>query len=656
MTDEPLWTPSHDRVAAANLTGFGARLGASNFAELHEISTQQPDTFWSAVWDDSGVIGDRGARALDRNDGTMRGARFFPDARLNFAENLMRSSNEDIAIVSTDETSQTRTMTRARLHTLVGQIVEAMRRERVQPGDRVAAWMANIPETVAIMLAASSIGAVFSSTSPDFGVAGVVDRFGQIEPVLLFAVDGYHYGGKRHECLNRLREVSSQLATVRRVVVVRNLNEGALPENAVEFNDWLGADPAVGAPTARPTFVPLPFDHPLAILYSSGTTGPPKCIVHRAGGLLLKHLAEQRLQCDVRPGDRVFYFTTCGWMMWNWLVSALASDATIVLFDGSPFHRSPNALFDLVDEHKITHFGISAKFIDSLRNESVAPNTTHDLGSIRALCSTGSPLVAEGFDYIYDHIAVQPDRDLHVASISGGTDLCGCLLMGDPTRPVFRGEIQGPALGIASAVWDDDALPVVSGETGELVCTVAFPSMPVGFWNDADGSKYRSAYFDRYAEHGADVWAHGDFVAETEHGGYVIYGRSDATLNPGGVRIGTAELYRQVEALDEVTEALAIGQPWGGDVRIVLFVRLAIPKPLSDELQAKIRGWVRSQCSPRHVPAVIVAVDDLPRTRSGKLAELAVADVVAGRVVRNRESLANPEALDGFINRVELQT
>ena len=669
MTDAPLWIPSLDRIESANITRFRAMLGASNFAELHAISVAQPELFWPLLWQDSKVLGDSGERVIDRGDGTMRAAKFFPVGRLNFAQNLLRAPSDDVAIIATDETSMITELTRSELHALVARIAAAMQREGVLPGDRIAAWMANIPETVAIMLAAASIGAVFSSTSPDFGAAGVLDRFGQIEPVLLFAVDGYRYAGKHHDCLQRLSEVSPKLPTLRRVIVVRNLDEGIVPAGAIDFDEWLGADAGVAS---TPVFADLPFDHPLAILYSSGTTGPPKCIVHRAGGLLLKHLAEQRLQCDVRPRDRVFYFTTCGWMMWNWLVSALASDATIVLFDGSPFHPSPHVLFELADASKITHFGISAKFIDSLRNERVTPNVTHDLRSIRTLCSTGSPLVAEGFEYIYDHIAAQPDRDLHVASISGGTDLCGCLLMGDPTRPVYPGEIQGPALGVAAAVWDDNAHPMEMNETGELVCTEPFPSMPLGFWNDADGSRYRNAYFDRFADLGVDVWAHGDFVAATPHGGYVIYGRSDATLNPGGVRIGTAELYRQVEALDEVVEALAIGQPWNGDVRIVLFVRLAASESsspgaagvlgdsgrevVSEALQAKIRSWVRSQCSPRHVPGVIVAVTDLPRTRSGKLAELAVADVVAGRLVRNREALANPEALDAFINRVELQT
>ncbi len=658
---QPIWTPSAQRIAAANITRFQETTGHANGAALHAWSIDRPGEFWDAVWD-LGVVGERGSVSFDAGDATMLGARFFPKARLNFAQNLLRETNDEVAIVATDETGRERQLSRADLHSLVAKIAWAMRSVGVQPGDRIAAWMANVPETVAVMLAAASIGAVFSSTSPDFGTAGVVDRFGQIEPVLLFVVDGYFYGGKTHDCLERLHEIIPRLPTVRQTIVVRNVgtdgNRVSLPADAISFDEWCARAPE----DVQCEFTQLPFDHPVAILYSSGTTGPPKCIVHRSGGLLLKHLSEHQLHCDIKPGDRVLYFTTCGWMMWNWLVSALASDATIVLFDGSPFQPSPMVLFDVVQRHRVSLLGISAKFIDSLRNDLVGaaaqPNVRHDLSALRTICSTGSPLVDEGFEYVYDSIAA-PTRDVQLASMSGGTDLCGCLVMGDPTLPVFRGEIQGPALGVAATIFADDGSLMPVGKTGELVCTSPFPSMPLGFWNDPDGAKYQAAYFDRFA----GIWAHGDFAAETVHGGFVIYGRSDATLNPGGVRIGTAELYRQVEALDSVAEALAIGQPWQGDVRIVLFVRLnglGYPGSVSDEVpedvQREIRAKVRTNCSPRHVPAKIVRVDDLPRTRSGKLAELAVADVVAGRTVRNREALANPEALDQFRARRELQT
>ncbi len=657
-----VWTPDPQRVRRARMTAMCERLGEPGFDALHARSLRDPSGFWSAVWHECGVIGDPGDVAFDPGDGTMRGARFFTSARLNFAENLVRSATDAVAIVATDETGRRRELSRRELHDLVAGIAAAMRHEGVQPGDRVAAWMANVPETVAIMLAAASVGAVFSSTSPDFGVNGVVDRFGQIEPVLLFAVDGYRYGGKRFDCTARLAEIAAALPSVRRVVVVPHTGDGAPTGGAaVAFDEWLRDSGAGGAHE----FAALPFDHPLAILYSSGTTGPPKCIVHRAGGILLKHLSEHQFHCDVRAGDRAFYFTTCGWMMWNWLVSALASGAAIVLYDGSPFHPDPSALFALAQREEATLFGVSAKFVDACRKEGLRPRDTHDLSSVATICSTGSPLVAESFEYVWD--AVSPSA--HLASISGGTDLCGCLVLGDPTRPVYAGEIQGPALGVAAEVWTERGDPAPIGVTGELVCTRAFPSMPLGFWGDPDGSRYQAAYFDRFPsgrepqasgggvspsgrepQASGGVWAHGDFAARTDHGGFVISGRSDATLNPGGVRIGTAEIYRQVEALSEVAEALAIGRPAGaGDSEIVLFVRLAAGAgPLDEPLVRAIKDRLRTRCSPRHVPGVIVAVADLPRTRSGKLAELAVADVVAGRPVRNREALANPEALDHF--------
>jgi acetoacetyl-CoA synthetase len=520
----------------------------------------------------------------------------------------------------------------------VAALAWVLRAEGVGPGDRVAAWMPNVPETVVAMLAAAAVGAVFTSTSADFGVSGVVDRFGQTEPVVLVAADGYRYAGRRVDCLGRLAEIRRQLPSVRATLVVGHLDPepdlGQLPG----VRRW---DEALDRHRDDPLEpVALPFDHPLYVLYSSGTTGMPKCIVHRAGGVLLKHLGEQRHHSDIVAGDRVLYFTTCGWMMWNWLVSVLGCGATIVLYDGNPAFPGSAALFDVADRYDLTHLGVSAKYLDGAMGSGLRPVDSHRLSSLRTVLSTGSPLSPAGFTWVYDAVKA----DVHLASISGGTDLCGCLVAGDPTRPVHAGEIQAKALGMAIEVFDDDGRPLGPGGKGELVCTRPFPSMPLGFWVDDNGSRYRAAYFERFD----GVWAHGDYAAWTDHGGMVIFGRSDATLNASGVRIGTAELYRVVEALPEVDEALAIGQEWDRDTRIVLFVRLADGVGLDDDLRAVIRRELRERCSPRHVPAVIAEVADIPRTRSGKIVELAVADVVHGRPVKNLEALANPEALDLF--------
>jgi acetoacetyl-CoA synthetase len=494
------------------------------------------------------------------------------------------------------------------------------------------------------MLAALSIGAVFSSTSPDFGTTGVVDRFGQIGPKLLLAADGYRYGGKAFDCLGRLPDIASALPTLRRTVVVGELSDAPrLPRGATSYAEWVA--PSGDSPL---TFDRFAFDHPGFILYSSGTTGPPKCIVHRAAGVLLQHAKEQRLHCDVKAGDRVLYVTTCGWMMWNWLTSALAASATVVLFDGSPFHPGPPALVDLADREDLTLLGVSAKYLDAVRKAGLAPRRTHRLAALRTICSTGSPLAPASFDFVYDAVKA----DVHLASISGGTDLCGCLVGGDPTRPVWRGEIQGPMLGMAVDVVDEELSRTTPGATGELIVRRPFPSTPLGFLGDDDGSRYRAAYFERLP----GVWAQGDFAEWTAHGGIVIHGRSDATLNASGVRIGTAELYRVVEQFPEVVEALAVGQAWERDTRIVLFVHLVEGQELDAELEERIRADLRTQLSPRHVPARIAAVTDVPRTRSGKIVELAVADVVNGRPVRNTDAIANPEALDQFRDRPELST
>ncbi len=534
---------------------------------LHGWSVEHPGEFWRAAWELCGVVGDLGEGAAYVDAPDPRAAHFLPAARLSLAENLLQGSGPAPAIVFAREDGVRRTLSWDELRSQVAAAAAALRAIGVGEGDRIAAWMPNTPETVVAMLAANSLGAVFTSTSPDFGVAGVLDRFGQVEPTVLIAADGYVYGGKRHQRLDRLPEVVAGLPSVKTTLVVGELEEQPDVSSVPGARGWREAlDEHAGASLE---FVRMPVDAPGFVLYSSGTTGKPKCIVHRAGGVLLKHVVEHRLHSDVRAGDRVFYFTTCGWMMWNWLVSALSQQATVVLYDGSPFAPEPTAMFDLVDELELTFFGTSAKFLDAAHKAGLRPRETHRLSSLRTIASTGSPLSAEGFAYVYDEIK----SDVHLASISGGTDIVGCFVLGDPTRPVYAGEIQGPALGMAVDVFDKEGHSLAGrpGERGELVCTRPFPSMPAAFWGDDDGSRYAAAYFLRFP----GIWAHGDFASWTGHGGMVIHGRSDATLNAGGVRIGTAELYRQVEQLDEVAESLAIGQPWDDDTRIVLFVRMA---------------------------------------------------------------------------------
>jgi acetoacetyl-CoA synthetase len=643
---EPLWEPSPARAAATRLAAFAARAGASDYPSLHQWSIGEPDRFWSLVWHDCGIIGEPGSTVVETHE-SFAATRFFPGAELSVVENLLapRASvgPHDEAIVAVDETRRRRTRTWAELRADVGAMASALREQGVGAGDRVVAWMPNGLEAVVVMLGAASLGAIYSSTSPDFGVEGVIDRFGQIEPTVLFAASSYPYGGKRFDCTQRLGEIMARLPTLRATVLVPE-QPGEHTDGTIAWDDFL--EPHRGRALAPERFA---FDHPWYILYSSGTTGAPKCIVHRAGGVLVQHVKEHQLHCDIRAGDRVMYFTTTGWMMWNWLVSTLASGATAVLFDGSPFHPGPHALFDLVDRERLTLLGVSARFIDSLRKSGFEPCTTHDLGSLRTICSTGSPLSPDGFRFVYDRVK----RDVHLASIAGGTDLCGCLVGGDPTGPVRAGEIQRPALGMAIDIVDEDGRSLADrpGEAGELVCRQPFPSMPLGFWNDPTGERYHQAYYARFD----GIWAHGDHASFTPSGGVVIHGRSDTTLNPGGVRIGTAEIYRVVDALPEVEESLAFGQKWDDDVRVVLLVRLRAGAELTDELKSEIRARVRTACTPRHVPAVIARVDDLPRTRSNKLVELAVADAVHGRPVRNTEAIANPEAIDAIVALPELR-
>ncbi|TVR24357.1 MAG: acetoacetate--CoA ligase [Ilumatobacter sp.] len=633
-TTQPLWTPSPERAAGTRMAALVGRAGVADSRALHRWSVEDPAAFWDLVWDDTGVIGDRGtAPAFD-------GERFFADARLSYAENLLGHAPDPDApaVVDVDEAGDDRVTTWAGLTATVAAAAEALRNDGVGVGDRVAAWLPNVTETMVVALAASAVGATFTSTSPDFGVDGVVDRFGQVDPVVLVATDRYRYGGKEFVLTDRVAEVAGRLPTVRRVVIVPGSagDDGSPVAGATTWLDWLA--PCRGA---EPRYERLPFDHPLFVLYSSGTTGAPKCIVHRAGGVLLKHLEEHQYQTDLRPGDRLMYFTTCGWMMWNWLLSALASGTTVVCFDGNPFHPGATALYDVAERYRLTCLGVSAKYIDACRKTGgLSPVDTHDLSALRTVCSTGSPLHADGFEWVHRHVK----SDVHLASISGGTDICGCFVGGDPTAPVWSGEIQGPALGMDVDVFDDHGRPCGPGVDGELVCRPTFPSVPLGFWGDHDGSRFRSAYFERFD----GWWTQGDFASWTSHDGMVIHGRSDATLNAGGVRIGTAEIYRVVERLAEVTECVAVGQRWDDDTRIVLFVRTADGVELDDELRATIRSAIRSACSPRHVPAVIAAVSDIPRTRSNKISELAVTDVINGREVRNTEALANPEALVQF--------
>lgn len=642
----PLWSPNPATISQTRMKQFMAARGKADYKDLWQWSIDEPAQFWSAVWDECGVIGEKGKDVL-LNGNRMPGAHWFPQARVNYAENMLRRQDDGEALVFWGETKVKRHVTHGELYSQVARIQQAMVAAGVGSGDRVAGYLPNMPETLVAMLATASLGAIWSSASPDFGVQGVIDRFGQIEPKFLFTVDGYWYNNKASDCLVKTAEVVKRLPSLRRVVVVSYLAERpdiSAVDNAVLWNDL----PELEGPPVV-TFNRLPFEHPLFITFSSGTTGVPKCIVHCHGGVLLQHLKEQQLHGDIRPGDRLFYFTTCGWMMWNWLVSALCSEATLLLYDGSPFADNGVVLFDLAQTERMTHFGTSAKFIDAAHKMGLHPNQSYDLSTVRALFSTGSPLSPEGFDWVYREMK----QDLLLASISGGTDILSCFVLGCPVLPVYRGEIQCRGLGMAVDVFSDEGRPVRS-EEGELVCTKPFPSMPVGFWNDHDGKKYRAAYFERFE----NVWCHGDFSELTAHDGIIIYGRSDATLNPGGVRIGTAEIYRQVEHLPEIVESIVIGQDWppgkSEDVRVVLFVKLVEGKTLDDTLSDRIKKQIRSNTTPRHVPAKILQVKDIPRTKSGKIVELAVRNVVHDHPVKNVESLANPEALEYFRHRPEL--
>ena len=649
-----MWAPSQALIEQANVTAFARRairrwkLGFNTYPEFYAWSVDHPEQFWDSMWESCGVIAsNKGARVLVDGE-RMPGAKWFPEARLNFAENLLRRRDATDAFVFWDETGFRRRISYAGLQAEVSRVAQAMRAEGLSAGDRVAAFMPNMPETGVLALAAISIGAVWSCCSPDFGTDGVLDRFGQTGPKMLFSADGYLYNGKAYASLARVQEIAAQLPSVSRAEGVPHLT--ALPEvpgiaNALRYADWI----APYAPGAI-EYTQLPFGHPLYILFTSGTTGKPKCIVHGAGGTLLSGLKTYKLQFDVRPLDRFFYYTTCNWVMWNLLFQGLLAEASVMLYDGSPFMRDAAILFDYCDAERFTQFGTSAKFIDAIAKRGLKPRRTHSLASVRTIISTGSPLVPESYDYVYREIK----RDVCLSSISGGTDIMGCFADANPILPVYRGELQCRSLGMKVEVWDEDGRPLV-GEKGELVCTRAFPSMPIGFWNDADGKRYQEAYFARYP----NVWCHGDYCELTARGTMIVYGRSDATLNPGGVRIGTAEIYGQVEKIDAVEESVAIGQLWPpeqpSDTRVGLFVKLREGLVLDAALEERIRRQIREHTSARHVPARIVQVPDIPRTKNGKVVELAVKAMVHGMPVTHTDALANPEVLALFRNMPELQ-
>ena len=665
MSSNPiLWhPPSPETTQIMTFLRFAeAKTGQkfADYASLHTWSVTDRTTFWDMVWDFCSVIGNKNsdgtAGSILSNGDTFHNlegkprARFFPNARLNYAENLLRRRDDAISVVFRAEDKITeRQLTFKQLYNSVSQMQKTLIELGVTEGDRVAGYLPNMPEALIAMLATTSLGAVWSSASPDFGVQGVVDRFGQIAPKVFIAVDSYFYNGKVVDVLAKLREVQPLLPTVTNTILVpfARAEIGETVATTGLKNTRLWPDVMAEYTPKEITFNRVGFDHPLFIMFSSGTTGAPKCIVHGHGGTLLQHLKEYRLQCDINEGQNVFYFTTTGWMMWNWLVSALGVGASIMLYDGSPFAPDGNVLFDYADAHQFTLFGTSAKYIDALRKGGLYPKDTHSLQSIRILTSTGSPLVHESFDYIYQHIK----PDIHVASISGGTDIIASFMIGNPISPVRRGELQGAGLGFDLDAFVDDGTDTEGIiKAGELVCKKPFPSMPIYFLNDTDGSRYFNAYFADYP----NIWRHGDWVEHRPEGGWIVYGRSDATLNPGGVRIGTAEIYRQVEKITEVKESIAIGQNWDDDVRVILFVVMKDGASLTDDLQKNIRKTIREGASPRHVPAVILSVPDIPRTKSGKITELAVRDIVQGKVIKNLEALANPECLESYRNRSEL--
>ena len=630
---EILWTPDPERVAATNMARFAREAGFDpvDQAGLQDWAVSQPEAFYALLWDFLGIIGAKGGVAVQPAT-DIREVRFFPEARINYAENLLAEPDERIALIAHRDDGTRRQLTRRELPDLVSRLVQALRAEGLGPGARIAGIVTNDVESIAFYLASAAIGAIWASCSPDFGPAGASDRLSQVEPRLLVAVPGYSYAGKDIDTTASINAVAQTDSVESIVVLGAPRDDYAKP--AVSLEEWLAPFPAGPIDFHRQRF-----DAPMVILFSSGTTGKPKCIVHSGGGLLLQHLKEQVLNCDLKPGERLFYYTTCGWMMWNWLISGLAAGATLVTYDGNPSYPTLDRMPDLIDAERISIFGTSAKYIDSCHKGGLRPRDTHSLASLKAILSTGSPLLPQSFDHIY----ADWKSDVHLASISGGTDICGCFLGGNPTLPVRRGELQGPMIGMDIAAFGPDGTPV-EDRPGELVCRNAHPSMPVGFWGDPDGSRYKAAYFSRFP----NVWAHGDFLEPRPSGGFTIHGRSDTTLNPGGVRIGTAEIYRQVEAIPDVLEAVAVGQDWQGDQRVILFVRLRDGVVLTPELEQTIRKRIRAGATPRHVPAKIIAVAEIPRTRSGKISEIAVRDTIHGRPLGNDTALANPDCLSAY--------
>ncbi|MGU5677435.1 acetoacetate--CoA ligase [Aeromonas hydrophila] len=638
-----LWQPDQERIQQSNLQHFMAEvnrfhgLQLHSYAQLYQWSVEKTTRFWPLVWQHCGVKGELG-NIVAENRQEMQRTRWFPDSRLNFAENLLRRQDDTPAIISRIEGSPSQTLSWRELADQVTRLAQWLRGQGIGRGDVVAAYLPNIPQTVVAMLATTSLGAIWTSTSPDFGEASVVERFGQTRPRVLFAVDGYRYNGKAIDIQDKVAGVVSQIDSIEQTVMIPLLG------HPLQLgHDWRQI--MASQPDASLQFEPMAFNDPLYILYSSGTTGKPKCIVHGIGGTLLQHLKEHQLHCDIKPGERIFYFTTCGWMMWNWLVSALASGATLVLYDGSPFYPDGNVLWDLARDEEVALFGTSAKYLDALHKQGYTPIKTHQMPQLRLICSTGSVLTPEGFDYVYQQIKT----DVQLCSISGGTDICSCFVIGNPISPVYRGESQGRGLGLAVQVFNKAGQPV-QGEKGELVCTKPFPAQPIGFWGDDSGDKYHAAYFERFD----NIWCHGDWIELTPTGGILFYGRSDATLNPGGVRIGTSEIYRYVEQLEEVEESIVIGQQWQQDERVVLFVKLKPGLMLDEALRERIRQQVRLHCTARHVPARILQVDAIPRTKSGKIVELAVREVVHNRPVNNTHALADPEVLSQYRDRPEL--
>jgi acetoacetyl-CoA synthetase len=636
-TTEPmLWAPDAPRIESTEISAFiryvnkKCGLLIEAYDQLYHWSISEKEAFWSCYWDFAGIVGEKGDRMLIDGD-DIENAIWFPDAQSNYAENLLQTPSDEIAIYFKAENKRESSLSYQQLHDQVSAVANWLKSHGVVKGDRVAAYMANIPETVIAMLAATSLGAIWTSTSPDFGAQSVIERFGQTRPKILFTQDGYFYNGKSVDIRQKVAEIRSAIDSLEHVVNVSFLGLEA-ECGVLDWSDLLSSDAGQAL-----DFVACSFNDPLFILYSSGTTGQPKCITHKVGGSLLQHRKEHQLHCDIKPGDKVFYFTTCGWMMWNWLTSALASRAALVLYDGSPFQPSGNVLWDYADAVGISLFGTSAKYIDALKKHAYEPAKTHALDSIRTVCSTGSVLAPESFDFVYNSIK----RDVCLSSISGGTDIMSCFVLGCPILPVYRGQSQCRGLGMAVEVYDDEGKSITD-KKGELVCTQTFPSQPAFFWGDEGGKKYHDAYFAVYD----NVWHHGDYVSLTPEGGVIIYGRSDATLNPGGVRIGTAEIYRHVEQLDEVIESIVVGQDWEDDVRVILFVVLQDGLQLDDELSKKIKVTVRARCTPRHVPAKVIQVREIPRTKSGKIVELAVREVIHGRPVKNIHALANPEALE----------